>query len=352
MTKTLNAKETFNYQNFFQNIKDRVFSTRINFSRQANREANSLYWFIGKIIVKNQEKQGWGRAIVANLSKDLRKTFPDIKFGFSERNLWDMRRFYLKYKDHEKLRRLVAEIGWGSNLLIINSIKDINAKEYYLRAVIEMGWTRDVLRLQIKSQAYERQCLEGKSHNFEKALPAHLAEQADQTLKSIYSLESLGLAKPVMEKEMSRRMVDKIKDVLKEFGRGFTFIGDEHRIVAPNGRESFIDILCFNRILKSIIVIELKSGRFKPEYAGKMNYYLNLVDTQLKEPDENPSIGIILCASKDHVDVEFALQNLNNPIGVSSYKLLKELPQDVADKIPNPKKLQEEILKELDYVKE
>ncbi len=170
----------FDYSGFFQSIKNRVISARINFSRQANREANSLYWFIGEMIAANQEKRGWGNSIVENLSKDLKSAFPDVKLGFSERNLWDMRRFFLEYQAYENLRRLVAEIGWGSNLVIINKVKDIKAREYYLQAVIEMGWTRDVLALQIASQAYERRVLANKTHNFEKALPKHIAEQAEK----------------------------------------------------------------------------------------------------------------------------------------------------------------------------
>lgn len=352
LRKSVQKPDNFNYQDFFQSIKNRVVSTRINFSRHANRETTSLYWFIGKMIVDNQEKQGWGKAVVQSLSQDLKKSFPDINRGFSPQNLWYMRQFYLEYKNDANLQRLVGEIGWGSNLVIMSRIKDIQAREYYLKAVIEMGWTRNILELQINSQAYERQCLEGKEHNFEKALPVHLAEQADKTLKSVYSLEMLGIAKPVVENELRKRMVSKIKDVLREFGRGFTFIGDEYRIVAPNGRESFIDLLCFNRTLRSIVCIELKSGRFKPEYAGKMNYYLSLLDDQLREPGENPSLGIILCTSKDRVDVEFALRDITKPIGVAGYSLTKELPKEVAAQIPDTKKLEEEILKEMDCEQE
>lgn len=349
MKKAVKIQEVFDYQEFFQAISVRITSARINFSRQANREANALYWSIGKMIVKNQRKQGWGRSIVKTLAVDLKKKFPDVKFGFSERNLWNMRQFYLEYKEEEKMQRLVAEISWGANIEIMSKVKEVEARKYYIQSTIENGWTRNVLALQIKSQAYERQHLAAKIHNFGKVLPGHLAEQADRSLKSIYSLEMLGIAKPIYEKELNKRMVIKIKDVLQEFGRGFTFIGEEYRIVSPSGRESFIDLLCFNRILRSLIVIELKSGSFKPEYAGKMNYYLSLVDDQLKEPDENPTIGIILCTNKDRVDVEFALKDITKPIGVSDYKLTKVLPQDIADKMPDPDKLQEEILKEIDF---
>jgi predicted nuclease of restriction endonuclease-like (RecB) superfamily len=352
MIKDLKVQETFDYQEFFQNIKDRVLSARVNFSKQANREANSLYWFVGEMIVRNQVKQGWGRAVVKNLSKDLKRAFPDVKFGFSERNVWDMRKFYLEYRNSEKLRQLAAEIGWTSNTLIINKIKNLQAREYYLRAVVEMGWTRDVLRLQIESQAYERQCLKGKTHNFKRALPAHLAEQADKSLKSVYSLEMLGIAKPVVENELRKRMVAKIKDVLLEFGCGFAFVGEEYRLVSPSGTESFLDLLFYNRKLSALTVVELKVDKFKPEYAGKMNYYLGLLDDLVKEPWENPSIGIILCTDRKSVDVEYALRDIHKPIGVSRYKLSKELPKDMVNKLPDPKRLEVEILKEMDFTDE
>lgn len=234
-------------------------------------------------------------------------------------------------------------------MLILNGVKGNKAKEYYLNSVIEMGWTRDVLRLQIKSQAYERHCLENKTHNFEQALPKHLAEQADKSLKSIYSLEMLGIAQPVVENELRRRMVSRIKDVLLEFGRGFTFVGEEYRLVSPSGTESFIDLLFYNRKLQALTVVELKVGKFKPEYAGKMNYYLGLLDDLLKEPWENPSVGIILCTDKKNIDVEYALRDIHKPIGVSGYKLSKELPKDMIDKLPDPKQLEREILKKMDF---
>lgn len=352
MNKTHNItelkKSAFDYQKFFQEIKNKVITSRINFSRQANREANNLYWFIGKTIVENQEKQGWGRGVVENLAKDLKKSFPDVKFGFSPQNLWYMRQFYLEYVNYPNLQRIIGEIGWGANLEIMSKTKDIKARGYYLHAVVEMGWTREILALQIKSQAYERHCLDNKTHNFEQALPKHLAEQADKSLKSVYSLEMLGIAKPVLENELRRRMVTKIKDVLLELGYSFTFVGEEYRLLSSSGAESFIDLLFFNRSLKALTAVEIKTGRFKPEYAGKMNYYLGLLDDTVKEKWENPSIGIILCTDKNHVDVEYALRDLRKPIGVSEYRLSEKLPKEIAKKLPDPKKLEMEILKEID----
>lgn len=348
-TKTSIKSNTkpFDYSMFLDLIKNKITESRIKASRQINLITNDIYWFIGKMIAESQNQQGWGRSVVQNLSYDLKRAFPDVNFGFSERNLWDMRKFYLEYKDHEKLRQFAAEIGWTSNTMIINKIKDLRAREYYLHAVIEMGWTRDILRLQINSQAYEHHCLDSKTHNFEKALPKYLAEQADKSLKSIYSLEMLGIAKPVVENELRKRMVERIKDVLLEFGQGFTFVGEEYRIVSPSGTESFIDLLFYNRRLQALVATELKVGRFEPEYAGKMNYYLGLLDDLVKEPWENPSIGIILCTDKKNIDVEYALRDINKPVGVSEYKLLKNLPNELSGKLPDANKLKEEILNEL-----
>lgn len=263
-----------------------------------------------------------------------------------------MRRFYLEYKDYPKLRQLVAEIPWGQHLAILNKVKDIKAKEYYLEATHQMGWTRDVLTLQINSQAYERHALAPKQHNFENALPKHLAEQADRAMKDVYMLDTLGLTRPVLEAEIEGSMVRKIKEVMLELGYGFTFIGNQYRVVAPSGTEIFIDLLFFNRQLRCLVAMELKAGKFKPEYTGKMNYYLNLIDDLVKEEWENPSIGIILCAERNHIDVEYALRGLDKPIGVSEYRLTRTLPNELSGKLPEVEKLEAEILKELNMAEE
>lgn len=257
-----------------------------------------------------------------------------------------MRRFYLEYKDSPILRQLVAEIPWGQNLLIMSKIKEVQAREYYIRAALEQGWTRNVLLMQINTSAYERQVLADKQHTFKKALPAHLAEQADQTMKDIYMLDTLGLTEPVLEAEIENRMVNKIKTVMLELGYSFSFIGNQYRIIA-NGRDYFIDLLFYNRRLQCLVAIELKSGEFQPEYAGKMNFYLNLLDDYVREQHENPSIGIILCAQRDRFDVEYALRGIDKPMGVSEFRLSKDLPSSLQDKLPNAKELEDEILKEL-----
>lgn len=335
------------YKEFLESAKNKILSTRIRIAKAACQAQINLYWWFGQQIVESQEKYGWGKSIVERLAKDLARDFPDATYGFSARNLWEMRLFYLEYKGYPKLQQLVAEIPWGQHLVILHRVKDVKAREYYLEATREMGWTRNTLTLQVNSQAYERQALASKQHNFERALPKHLAEQADRAMKDVYMLDTLGLKKPVLEAEIEISMVNKIKDVILELGYGFTFIGNQYRLVAPSGTESFIDLLFFHRQLRSLIPVEIKSGKFKPEYAGKMNYYLNLLDDLVKEEWENPSIGIILCTDRNRIDVEYALRGIDKPVGVSEFKLTRTLPEGLMGMLPKAKKLEDEILREL-----
>jgi len=335
-----------NYLQLLEEAKQKITSCRIQIARSATKEQFNLYWWFGQKIYEAQNKYHWGKSVVEQLGKDLRRSFTDTTYGFSSRNLWEMRRFYLEYKNNPILQQLVAEIPWGQNLVILSKTKDLSIREYYLRATIEQGWTRDVLVMQINSQAYERHLLTKKQHNFEKALPEHLAEQADRTMKDIYMLDTLGLTQPVLETDIENRMVDKIKNVMLELGYGFAFMGNQYKITAE-GSEYFIDMLFFNRRLKAMVALEIKRGKFQPEYAGKMNFYLNLLDDFVREPGENPSIGIILCSQRKKFEVEYALRSIDKPIGVSEFRLTKDLPAELNDKLPHPDQLETEIMKEL-----
>lgn len=333
------------YRQFLDEVKSRVRQSRLKAARAVNRELIQLYWWLGKAITDKQEQLGWGKSVVEQLAADLQRTF-EGRSGFSAQNMWYMRQFYLTYRDDADLQQLVGEIPWGQNLAIMAKVKDPAARRYYLKATIEMGWSRDVLHNQIKSQAYERHRQLDKQHNFQQALPEHLAEQADLAMKDIYVLDMLGLEKPMLEAELESSMVSKIKDVMLELGYGFAFVGNQYRIVAQ-GKDYFIDLLFYNRRLKALVALELKIGQFKPEYAGKMNFYLNLLDDFVREPDENPSIGIILCSERDHFEVEYALRGINKPVGVSEYLLTRELPPELQNKLPNAKELEAEIRKEM-----
>jgi len=374
------------YRRFIEDLKARVVSTRISAARSVNRELILLYWDIGFGIVQKQTQHGWGDSVVEMVAADLRAAFPDAS-GFSARNVWDMRRLYLSYTDRGFLsqavreidrirdraflrqpvaesvaiaidqshcghsaisdtevegigcvRQLVAEIPWGQNLSILNKVTDPAARLYYLRATAQFGWSRNVLLNQIKAGAYERAVVEKKTHNFDVALSEHLSEQADEMLKSSYSLEFLGLRQAVKERELEDQLISRLQAFLLELGYGFCFVGRQHRL-ALKGKEYFIDLLFYHRFLKALVAFELKVGPFEPEYAGKMDFFLNLLNDKERGPDDNPSIGVILCAEKDDVEVEYALRTKQNPIGVAEYKLQSKLPADMKGRLPTARQL-------------
>ena len=305
-------------------ISAEIRTARVTIIRKINSASMSLYWKIGKHISDKKLVEGYGKGIVEKLSVDLKTEFPDM--GLSPRNLWNIKMFYERYKhSDQKLLQSVAVLPWGHNLLIMNKTKCDDEAMHYATKAKELGWTRDVLLNYIKADDYAVSKHFLKSHNFNTTLPEYLAEQADEMIKSKYNLGFLGVAKPVREIELEKKLVEKIKSFILELGVGFTFMGNQYR-VEYNAKEYFIDMLFFNRQLKSLIAIELKIGAFKPEYIGKMNFYLTLLDKQVKMADENPSIGIILCADKDHVDVEIALHDINKPIGVAEYQL--QIPKE------------------------
>ncbi len=333
------------YGKLLQSVKKQIQESRIRAYRTVNKELIQLYWNIGKEILERQEREGWGRSIVKRLSNDLRKEFLGTS-GFSSQNLWYMRQFYSEYRDYANLQQLVGEIPWSHNLLIISRVKDMQEREYYLRMTAELGWSRNVLMNQILSEAYKRHKISSKQHNFKDTLPASLAEQAEQAMKDVYALDFLGITKPVVEREFERQLINQIRDVLLEFGHGFAFVGNQYQVKL--GEEVyFIDLLFYHRKLKCLVAIELKSGKFKPEYTGKMNFYLNLLNESIREPGENPSIGIILCGDRNRMVVEYALKGINQPMGVAGYELTKYLPSELADKLPQPEELERQIMIEI-----
>ncbi len=326
------------YLPFLEEIKAKIKSSRIQAYRRVNKEIILLYWDIGKKIVERQEQFGWGKSVVEKLSTDLKKEFPGLS-GYSARNLWEMRRLYIEYKDNENLQRLVAEIPWGQNMVIMSRVKSHKEREFYIQKTIEFGWTRDVLIHQIEAGAH-LEIDAKKMHNFPQVLPEHLAEQADKALKDSYILDFLDISKPLQERQMEKKLIVRFKDFITELGLGFCLIGTQYKITLDN-KEYFIDLLFFHRKLKSLVAIELKIGAFKPEYAGKMNFYLNLLDDFVRMPEENPSIGIIICKDRNRFDVEYALKRINAPIGVSGYKLTQKLPANLQKELPTVEELRE-----------
>lgn len=330
-----------NYNNFIKELKSKIYSAKSNAILSVNRLMIELYFEIGKEIVSNQEVLGWGKSVVEQMSKDLISEFGE-KSGYSSSNLWRMRNFYLSYKDNAKLAQLVREISWGQNIIIFEKCKDDEIKEYYIKNSIEFGWNRNVLMHHIKTNLFDRDKIENKSNNFEISLPLHLSELAQEIVKSEYNLEFLEVAKDVHERVVENSLIDNIKQFLLELGYGFSFIGNQYKL-SLGENEYFIDLLFFHRKLNALIAVELKVGTFKPEYAGKMNFYLNLLNDTVKMPHENPSIGIILCTDKDKLEVEYALQNVVQPMGVSTYTVQDTLPKEWDKSLPTKEELEQKL---------
>jgi len=329
---------TKNYFVFLKEIKDKIAKARITAYKNLNKGLINLYWDIGKSIVEKQKKYRWGKSIVEKLSNDLRKEFPGIK-GYSAQNLWYMRQFYLEYREYPNLQQVVGEIPWGQNLVILSRVKNIKDREFYIKGTIQFGWSRDVLIHQIEAEAHKQMKIK-KIHNFPKTLPTHLSEQADLALKDTYTLDFLDVAEPLLE----RKLLENLKNFLIELGFGFCFIGNQYKIKLKE-KEYYIDLLFYHRYLHCLVAIDLKIGEFKPEYAGKMNLYLNILDEKVKLPEENPSIGIIICKDRNLLEVEYTLKGMNKPIGVSKYRVTKKLPVQLHNKLPTQKDI-EKVLKE------
>ena len=336
------AKQSIEKQGYDELLKDvlhQIQQSRIKAASEANRIIGEMNFNIGRIITENQNKYGWGKSIVEKLSADLNLKF-DGKEGFSPPNLWFMRQFFMEYKDSRKLLELAFAIPWGQNILILTKIKNVKEREYYLKATEGNAWSRSVLLNQIKDDAYHIYLENPKKHNFNLALPEHLAEQADEALKSKYNLDFLGITKPILERKLENLMVENVKKLILELGYGFCFIGNQHRLYL--GTKYYdVDLLFFHRKLRCLVAIELKTTEFEPEFAGKLDYYLQLLNEQMRQPDENPSIGIILCAEKDNLEVEYSLNVAKNPIGVAEYQLTKRLPKQLQGQLPTLKELTE-----------
>jgi predicted nuclease of restriction endonuclease-like (RecB) superfamily len=331
--------KSHDYPDFLRQIVAEIKTSRITAARKVNREMIMLYWKIGELIAYKKLTQGYGKSVVERLSMDLKMEFPGST-GFSSRNLWDMKRFYETYNQQDdKLRQVVAELPWGHHLLILYKTRQIDEAIFYINNAVEYSWTRDILLNQIKSNAFRIKKIP-KQHNFLKTLPEHIQEQANEMIKSEYNLGFLDIVRPILERDLERRLVEKIKQFMLELGKGFSFIGNQYKLVFADD-EYFVDLLFYHRGLKCLVAVELKIGKFIPEYIGKMNFYLSLLDDTTKLPGENPSIGLILCADKKHLEVELALRDVAKPIAVSEYQLSALIP----DKMQLRKIINEEIKK-------
>ena len=320
------------YPDLLAEIKERVRAAQYEALKAVNTELVGLYWDIGRMIVERQADAKHGSAIADQLSKDLRAEFPGIG-GFSRRNIFYMREFYLLYRDDERVQPLVAQIGWTHNLSILQRCKDPLEREFYLRMTSKFGWSKNVLIHQIENQSYEKSLL-GQT-NFDQALTPELRAQAKLAVKDEYTFDFLELGEEHSERELERALIGRIEGFLRAMGGMFAFMGSQYRLDV-DGEEYFIDLLLFHRRLRCLVAIDLKIGKFKPEYVGKMQFYLTALDRQVRQEDENPAIGIILCKEKNRTVVEYALHDARKPIGVATYEITRTLPQSLEGELPSP----------------
>jgi predicted nuclease of restriction endonuclease-like (RecB) superfamily len=341
-------QNTSEYQEFVTTIKAKIRSSQYIALKAVNTELIGLYWNIGKFIVEKQDEQGWGKSIVELLSRELSQEFPGTQ-GFSAASLWRMRNFYLTYKDNQKLAQLVREIGWSHNLFIMERCKDSLEREYYIQMTRKFSWSRDTLASSIKNQSYERFLL--NQTNFDRALPKAQAQQAKLAVKDEYTFAFLELSEEHSESELENSLINNIRKFLNEMGGYFAFLGNQYRLEVDE-EEYFIDLVFYHRKLKCLVAIELKKGKFKPEYAGKMQFYLSALDDTVRLEGENPSIGIIICQDKKRTTVEYTLRDLNKPMGVATYTTADNLPKNVKELLPTPEEIAhhlnvfEEVIKE------
>lgn len=321
------------YISLLEELKNKIKISQNRAILSVNKELIFLYYEIGKIILKNQSQKGWGSKIIENLAEDLRKEFPNMK-GLSLRNLRYMRLFAESYPA-EIVQEVLAQLSWYHNQTLLDKVP-LEKREWYAKKAIENGWSRNVMVHQIESNLYERMLLEGKTHNFSQTLPDKNSELAAETLKDPYIFDFLNLSESYLEKELEDSLVENITKFLLELGKGFAYVGRQYHLEV-GGEDFYIDLLFYHLKLRSYIVIELKTGKFKPEYAGKMNFYLSAVDDLLKHKDDNKSIGIILCKDKNTTIAEYALRDNSKPIGVSEYKL--SLPAELAKELPTVEQL-------------
>ena len=327
------------YDEFLYDLKQRIRSAQVRAAFAVNRELILLYWQIGRGILERQREAGWGAKVIERLAADLHREFPGMS-GFSRTNLLYMRAFAEAWPEEPFVQQVVGQIPWGHNLRILDLVKKPEERQWYIRGAIEHGWSRNVLVHQIESGLYRRQ---GKAQtNFRATLPAPQSELAQQALKDPYNFDFLTLTEDARERELETGLLEHLRKFLLELGVGFAFVGSQYPLEV-GGEDFKLDLLFYHIRLRSFVVIDLKIGPFKPEYAGKMNFYLAAIDDLLRHRDDQPSIGIILCKTKNAIIAEYALRDATRPIGVSEYRLTTSLPTNLRGNLPSTKELEVEL---------
>ena len=300
--------------------------------KHVNAELILLYLEIGGEIDRQQQEQKWGKSVVEFLARELQKEFPGIR-GFSARNLWLMRNFYIEYSQNLILQPMVAEISWTKNIVIMQKCKDPLEREFYIKMTKRYGWTKDVLINNIENQAFSKYLT--NQTNFDETVPEKYKHQAKLAVKDDYNFDFIEMGIQHSEAELEAGIINNIRAFLSEMGGDFSFIGNQYHLDVADD-DYYIDLLLYHRRLRCLIAIDLKIGEFKPEYAGKMQFYLAALDETMKLPDENPSIGIIICKSKNRTRVEYTLKTTHKPIGVATYSFYERLPENMRSLLPSP----------------
>ena len=315
------------FQKIISHIKDEIKTTQYKVLVQNNIDLISMYFRLGKILNDNYK---YGNKFIDEVSKDLKIEFPNST-GFSGRNLKYMKKFYLEYKDDEFMQQLVAQVPWGHNIVLMEKIKEMEMRKIYIEGILKNGWGRSMLSIQIKNGYHLR--IGASNNNFKKTLPSVDSDLVRYTIKDPYIFDFLSLKNDYKERELETAMLNKIKEVLIELGKGFSFVGNQYKL-SVGEQEFFIDLLFYHLELRRYIVVELKANSFKPEYAGQIGFYVTAVDEQLKKEYDNPTIGLLLCQDKDKLTVDYSLKSINVPIGVSSFEIEKYISKDILDKLP------------------
>jgi len=329
------------YAAWLADLKTRIRETRLRAALAVNSELIGLYWRIGHDILDRQARDGWGAKVVDRLAADLRAEFPESR-GFSSANLRYMRAFAEAWPDPAILQRVVGKLPWGQNIELLG-VKDPDARLWYAEAALAHGWSRPVLAVQIDTRLRDRQ---GQAvTNFGRVLPPESSDLAQQVFKDPYQFDFLTLRQAAHERDVERALVTRVKDLLLELGKGFSFVGSQHHLEV-GGQDFYVDLLFYHRRLRCLIAVDLKMGPFQPEHAGKMNFYLAALDDRDREPGDNPCIGLILCREHNRVVVEYALRHVDAPIGVARYQLMlaDALPAALADALPTPEDLEPGML--------
>lgn len=331
--------QTTTYESFLRDLKARIHSVQTRAALAVNRELVLLYWEIGRDILDRQQREGWGTKVIERLAQDLRREFPEMK-GLSSRNMKYMRTFAEAWPEKEFVQQVVAQLPWGHNVRLLDRVKEPQERKWYAGKAIEHGWSRPVLVHQIESRLYHRQ---GKAvTNFQVNLPPVQSDLAHEMLKDPYVFDFLSIGEEAHERDLERELVKHITNFLLELGAGFSFVGKQFHLEV-GGEDFYLDLLFYHLKLRCYVVIELKTGPFRPEYAGKLNFYLSAVDDLLRHESDTPSIGLILCKDKNRLIAEYALRDISKPVGVSEYRLVEAIPEELKGSLPTIEELEAEL---------